>query len=72
MSIAAKRVETLSAELTKTVSALVDENAELERRNKVLDVQLSDALDGIYELKRRIEELEQVNGELREMKGLPR
>ena len=72
MSQAAKRVEALGAELAKVVGALITENAELARRIKVLDEQLCDAMDGVYELKRRIEELETLNAEMRELKGIPR
>lgn len=69
---AVKRVQSLGVELAKTVEALITENVELARRNKVLDEQLCDAMDGVYELKRRIEELETLNAEMRELKGIPR
>lgn len=72
MSQAAKRVEALGVELGVLVDKLVTENAELERRIKVLDEQLSDAMDGVHELRREIEDLRNVNEELRSLKGLPR
>lgn len=68
----AEKIRSLAAALDKTVDELLAENAELHRRNEMLGAQLDDALDGIYELKRRIAELETLNDELRERKTTKR
>ena len=66
---AVSRVQALSAELTKVVEGLVAENGELQRLLKVREDQLADMRDGLHEDRRRIEELEVLNNELRTLKG---
>jgi uncharacterized coiled-coil protein SlyX len=64
-----ERIEELTRALVATSTTITLQNIELKARIADLETRLADALDEVYDLRRKIGELENVNDELRQMKG---